>query len=272
MTELQWKAFKEFREEYKALCEKWMQLAPELKVLQEKAAYKEAKKNDSLISDPPYPVETPVVYNTAYDEITEDDEINLIVIGDNPGKEEQMAAKRKYLVGQSGRIAEGFFRRNSELGTDFRKNAIIINKTPVHSAKTNQLKDIIKEGSSDVKDLIYNSQKDMARLASKLHTDLVKYCDKNKKVPELWLVGYSELKEKKIFGEYRDCLKNEYLRTLGSEGKESWNKVFVYQHFSMNRFSIDLKAYMQNNERLDLTTALKNLGQQHKNEIFGDLD
>ena len=99
---------------------------------------------------PEYPLENAVVYNTSLDSVTEEDDIHLIVVGDNPGKEEQFEKNRKYLVGQSGRIAEGFFRRNEELNTDFRKNVIILNKTPLHTAKTkhlNYLKNIIKTNS-----------------------------------------------------------------------------------------------------------------------------
>ena len=41
-------------------------------------------------------------------------------------------------------------------------------------------------------------QKQMANLIAQLHIDLIKYSSE-KCVPELWLVGYSELKDKGIF-------------------------------------------------------------------------
>ena len=47
-------------------------------------------------------MQTPIVYNTALDEITKNDDIKLIVIGDNPGKDEQLLQNQKYLVGQAG--------------------------------------------------------------------------------------------------------------------------------------------------------------------------
>ena len=59
------------------------------------------------------------------DRLTPDDEIKLIVIGDNPGKDEQLTKNQRYLVGQAGKIADGFFKRNPELGIDFRKNVVI---------------------------------------------------------------------------------------------------------------------------------------------------
>ena len=108
MTTIQWNAFQKFREEYRELCFSWNKNEKELFVLQKEAA--------DLKKVPPYKLDTAVVYNQVYDSITQNDEIKLIVIGDNPGKEEQMAEKRSYLVGQAGRIAQGFFSRNQELG------------------------------------------------------------------------------------------------------------------------------------------------------------
>jgi hypothetical protein len=79
-------------------------------------------------------VETPVVYNRALDDVGPKSRPRCILIADNPGKNGQKAENQRYLVGQSGRLAEGFFRR--ELGRDFRAEVLIINKTPVHTPKT----------------------------------------------------------------------------------------------------------------------------------------
>lgn len=253
MTENQWKSFCKFKVKFKNLCDLWAQNHDELFLLQQQV----------MGTDADYNIETPVVYNTDYDKITREDEINLIVIGDNPGKEEQLLKNQRYLCGQSGRLADGFFKRNPELKTDFRKNVIIMNKTPVHTAKTTQLKDMIKKGSARIKQLIEESQKEMAKLAAGLHKELVEFSAQGKMKPELWLVGYSELKPKKIFELYRDTLKAEY-----SQNKKAWNKVFVYQHFSMNRFLLDLREFIKNNPELSLKENLENLGHLHRNEIF----
>ena len=137
MTEEQWKVFCKFKKELKSKVEEWAESAPALSRLQREAAL--------AAKTPLYPFETTVVYNRALDDLTPEDQIKLIVIGDNPGKDEQLAKNNRYLVGQAGKIAEGYFRRNPELGVDFRKNVIILNKTPVHSAKTNQLKQIARK-------------------------------------------------------------------------------------------------------------------------------
>jgi len=258
VNEGQWAAFVAFRDSCKKLCDQWNNaFAQDLMPLQKLASLKDT---------PAYNIETPVVYNTAYDIFTKDDEINLIVIGDNPGKEEQLLKNRKYLVGQSGRIAEGFFRRHPEFHTDFRKNVIIINKTPVHTAKTSHLKYLKKNGSKQINDLIQESQIIMAKMAAELHQQLLKNC-KGQSVPQLWLVGYAELKKNGLFVPYRDELKKAYTLPAGKK-KDEWENVFVYQHFSMNRFLVDLKNYQKLNMGTDLLKTLESLGHIHRDEVF----
>lgn len=242
MTREQFLSLEEFRRNFKAKIQDWNNKVTNLMALQKNAA-KEAKT-------PEYSFETPIVYNRAVDEISEDDEIKLIVVGDNPGKDEQLLKNNRYLVGQAGKLGEGFFKKHPELGIDFRKNVIILNKTPVHSAKTSQLKHIVKNGGKNAAELIEESQLWMAEqtalLAKKLNA-------------EIWLVGYSELKPKGIFTKYRDELKKY----------ADWEKLFVFQHFSMNRFSIDLKDFMEKHKDFSLEESLFQLGTLHKNEIFG---
>lgn len=253
MTKSQFECFSAFRTDFKSYCEKLNSDYSEiLAPLQAEAAKKDT---------PDYPLETPVVYNTALDDITEKSQINLIVIGDNPGKDEQLAKNNKYLVGQSGKIAAGFFQRNPELKTDFRQNAIILNKTPVHTAKTSHLKFLLKNGTKEIQNLIAESQIYMAQKTAELHQNLLK--SGNGDFPELWLIGYAELKNKGLFTNYRDTLKAAY-------SNECWDKVFVFQHFSMNRFLIDLKTFRENNSTKSLTESINELGLLHKKEIFSD--
>jgi len=253
MNKAQFNSFDNFRNEFRSYCSDLNnKYAQELIPIQ-----KDAAKKDT----PEYLVETPVVYNTALDEITEKTEIHLIVIGDNPGKNEQLKKNQKYLVGQAGKIAAGFFEKNRELKTDFRKNVIILNKTPFHSAKTNHLKQILKNASPELQNAIKESFVWMAKKTAELHQNLCVLADKDAFVPELWLVGYAELKNKGIFTDYRDVLLNSY------EG-EWWKNVFVFQHFSMNRFTIDLKEFRKNNPQLSVIQSVHELGKIHKNEIF----
>ena len=250
MNDKQWNFFCSFRESFKSKVQEWNACIPQLQDLQKKAA-QQAKT-------PLYSFETPVVYNTDLDKITKADQIKLIVIGDNPGKDEQLEKNQRYLCGQAGKIAEGYFRRHPELGIDFRKNVIILNKTPVHSAKTAQLRTMMKDGGKPVEELIMESQLWMAKTTAELTKQLEQ--------TELWLVGYSELKNKGFFVPYRNELK-----TVLEEGTTAMNRTFVFQHFSMNRFTIDLDAFVRQNNlsSLPLIEQLHRLGEFHKKEIFG---
>ena len=261
MTDYQWKIFCDFKDDLKNMVAKWQEQSSNLIDLQKKAA--------QIAKTPDYSFETPVVYNQALEEISKDNDIKLIVIGDNPGKDEQLAKNNKYLVGQAGKIAEGFFKRNENLGIDFRKNVIILNKTPIHSAKTSQLKTIAKLGGEKISEFIKESQIWMAKRTAQLHIEMNNQILQENQT-ELWLVGYSELKEKGLFLNYRDELKKYY--SADDKSKSNWQKVFVYQHFSMNRFTIDLKNYIEkkfDNCKID-REILHELGQIHRTEIFGD--
>lgn len=262
MNDKQWNAFVEYKENLKAMCETWQCVKHELLDLEEKA-YKADGKT------PEYSLENAWVYNKAYDEISKTDDIKLIVIGDNPGKEEQLEKNQKYLVGQSGRIAEGFFKKNPEFEIDFRKNVVIMNKTPIHTAKTVHLKFLNKNGSETVKQILFNSQLEMAKMAFKLHKELYDNAGLNEKKCELWLVGYSELKDKGIFVPYREELKNNY-RSLDNSFHDAWNNVMVYQHFSMNRFLVDLYDARKNDVDKDCSNIelLHKIGVKHRREIF----
>ena len=249
MTEKQWNIFCDFKKELKQKIEEWTERAPKLTDLQKEAA--------RLAKNTEYSFETPVVYNHALNDVQPQDDIKLIVIGDNPGKDEQLKINNRYLVGQAGKIAEGYFRRNPELGVDFRRNVIILNKTPIHSAKTIQLNTIAKLGGPEISVLIKESQIWMAEKTAALHAELG---------TELWLVGYSEQKDKKIFCPYRDTLKASLINR-----KDAWNRVYVFQHFSMNRFTIDLSEYIktEKKENARLESNIHELGVLHKKEIFG---
>lgn len=255
MTSSQFKIFSAFRDEFRAYCSELSSRFGSVLVPLQKAA--------SQKDTPSYPLENPVVYNTTLDEITDKSQIRLIVIGDNPGKDEQLSINQKYLVGQSGKIAAGFFKNHPEFYIDFRQNAIILNKTPVHTAKTRHLKYLEENGGSEVRNLIEESQIYMARKTAELHINLCRAAQNEDEKPDVFLVGYGELKGRGLFLNYRDELKKSYKNAIGE-----WNRVFVFQHFSMNRFSIDLKNFMSENQNLEIVEAARKLGGIHKNEIF----
>lgn len=276
MTSAQWDFFVAFRENFKAQCKRWNHdFADLLHPLQKAAACKDT---------PDYPMETAVVYNHSLDEVTQETEIKLIVIGDNPGKDEQLQRNQRYLVGQAGKIGAGFFSRHPQLAVDFRRNTIILNKTPVHTAKTAHLRYLLKNGGEEIVNLIEESQMWMARQTAKLHQILCPPRKAGEQCPapgiascQLWLVGYAELKGRGLFLRYRDELAACYRKPAedcngGAELAAAWKHVMVYQHFSMNRFTIDLAENLSSgniDEQLPLQEQLAVLGSLHRKEIFG---
>ena len=269
MEKDKWNAFCKFKSEYKNECMHYLDILGykyKEPSLENCAAQSFKKENASFFKEgltvlqeeaalagktPPYPVETPIVYNHAWDSITQDDEIKLIVIGDNPGKNEQLHKNQKYLVGLAGKIADNFFKKNPSFGIDFRKNVIILNKTPIHTAKTKQLDYILKkDADGSFKKFYEESQIFTAQKTAELQKKLD--CP-------IWLVGYSELKPRGLFYAYANEMKNLY-----ADKKEP--EIYLYQHFSMNRFLIDLKDNYD--QSLSLEKNLSLLGIKHRNEIL----
>jgi hypothetical protein len=227
-------------------------------------------------SGPSFTVETPVVYNTSLDELGPGDEIKLILVGDNPGRREQAAENRRYLTGPSGRIAGNFFRACPELGIDFRKNVIILNKTPVHTPRTAELKELLRlyrQKSPDPKDgesgenfarILEASQRTMAELLLEFHRALSKRPKQAGAGPAVpvWISGYSEMRKGGVFLTY-----TESLRTLYAGETELRDSVFLYRHFSMNQFTADLRR--QSREGESTAESLRRIGAAYRLRILG---
>lgn len=282
MNGKQWKIFDGFRQEFKTQIELWQAELEKTGVLD--LLIKLQKDSQKAGHTPEYAVETPIVYNTALDKITQEDQLKLIAVGDNPGKNEQFAANRAYLVGQAGKLGAKFFSDSPEFGIDFRKNVIILNKTPLHSPKTKDLAYIISEAKKTLQGeaicrVLRESQIWMAQKTAELHQSLFEAAQTEDEKPQLWLIGYGELKKAGIFEAYKQTLCNKYAEFCTNNSSASTNdsgngisradSFLVFQHFSMNRFSIDLKQFQAENQSLSLTDALAALGKKHRKEIFG---
>ncbi|MDR3247473.1 MAG: hypothetical protein LBT39_01690 [Treponema sp.] len=206
---------------------------------------------------PEYTVETPVVYNGALDELSAASNIKMILVADNPGRREQAAENRRYLVGPSGKIAEKFFRDNPQLGIDFRKNVIILNKTPIHTPRTAEIKELCRLGGSKTAAAVLSSQKTMAELLLAFHKAL---SPEGSAALPVWIIGYSEMKKRGIFEVYTETLKSLYADHLRE-------RLFFYRHFSMNQFTIDLHKQAQENENLQQT--LDRIGAAYRLRVLG---
>jgi hypothetical protein len=252
VNQTQWKKFILARERFRHITQEIESILPKLKKIQQKFADSRSDGKSSA-----YTVETPVVYNTALDDVTANDEIKLILVADNPGRREQAAQNRRYLVGPSGKIAQKFFRDNPALGIDFLKNVIILNKTPIHSPRTAELNALCRmeeeTGSRSIAAALESSQKKMADLLLEFHEAIN---------TQIWITGYSEMKKGGIFEVYTNRLKELY-----ADKPELYKQVFFFRHFSMNQFTIDLKKQAADGETVAKT--LKRIGCVYRKRILG---
>jgi hypothetical protein len=248
MTRSAWNRFIKAREHYRDGLERLNRDLPGLRLLQQRLV-----DNRS----PSYPVETPIVYNGAIDDVQQDSDIRLILVADNPGRREQAAENRRYLVGPSGKIAEKFFRDNPALKINFRKNVIILNKTPIHTPRTIELKELRVLGGSALRTALDESQRLMARLLFEFHNS---FSYGNDRPVPVWITGYSEMKETGVFAAYTNELKTIYTKS------ELVKTLFLYRHFSMNQFTIDLKRQTCPGE--STARALKRIGAAYRRKFL----
>ena len=252
MTNNAWIKFIKARDRFRYETENITRALPKLKKIQQEFANSRSDgKNSSYI------VQTPVVYNSALDDIKKSCEIKLILVADNPGRREQAEENRRYLVGPSGKIAKKFFSDNPALGIDFTNNVIILNKTPIHSPRTVELRELCRieaeTGGQSITAALEESQKTMASILLEFQEALG--------VP-VWITGYSEMKKNGIFEIYTETLKNIYA------GREKlYKQIFFYRHFSMNQFTIDLKQQALPGE--SIIESLTRIGASYRERILG---
>jgi hypothetical protein len=259
-------ALDSIRKEFRGLVDAWSAQNPYLLEAQERV--REKKGYDD------YRVETPVVYNRALDDIEPGSELKVILVADNPGKKEQLAINNRYLVGQSGKLAEGWLKR--ELGIDFRKEVLILNKTPVHTPKTAELG--LLRGCAGIhgerlEALLAGSQAAMADLAWRLYDALRGTAGPSAdgargdiggvSWPVLWISGVGELRKGGLFEIYRD----ELSRRMARAKPRTLAGVWAFNHFSMNQFAIELKRKARPGE--PMLEELGRIGAENRARVFG---
>ncbi|MDA8426374.1 MAG: hypothetical protein M0Z80_09585 [Treponema sp.] len=230
------------RREFRALVRRWSAEHSYLGPLQERL------REELGYGD--YRVETSIVYNEALDAVRTGDSIRVLLVADNPGKKEQLEVNRRYLVGQSGKLAAGWFER--ELGIDFRREVLILNKTPVHTPKTAELRQLLALAGPErgrLEALLAESQRAMADLAWRLF--LAFGAGRGAGSAALWISGRGELRRGGLFSAYREELSrlvqaaSSKRRGAGArsaaEPGEAPPRAWVFNHFSMNQFALEMK-------------------------------
>lgn len=254
MTEETYGSFKEVREAFRTLVQDIDGRVPWLGELLERMRIARGHLD--------YCIETPVVYNSALDAVGQDAEPRFILVADNPGKKEQLEAKRSYLVGQSGKLAEGWFLRELEL--DFRRHVVILNKTPVHTPRTAELGALLALAGPRREELLailVESQRTMAGLAFRLHRGIG--CP-------VWISGYGELGPGKLFSAYAAELTRLYADAPAWMLATLW----LFRHFSMNQFAIEMRQKRPAGEMTGsgpntTMTALAAIGVENRKRILG---
>ncbi len=267
MTASQWIRFQQIRQNFRTYIDELSAALPHLSSVLSQLV--------TARSGPAYAIETPVVYNQALDAIGSENQIKVILVADNPGRREQTAAERRYLVGPSGKLADNFFRQHPELGIEFRKQILILNKCPIHTPRTAELRDLARLGDSTLKEAIEQSQKEMARFIYQFHQLFAPEV-------ELWIIGYSEMGRGKLFEAFTNELLQAYstnntgINPAGAASKSDAsteekphlrNSVYLYRHFSMNQFSADFTRQRFEGEKAQET--LHRIGSQYRARIFG---
>jgi hypothetical protein len=114
-----------------------------------------------------------------------------------------------------------------------------------------ELRELCRLGGAALETALAESQRIMARLLREFHQALA---------APVWITGYSEMKKGGVFEAYTNELKALYSDT---DLKDS---VFLYRHFSMNQFTIDLKQQTARGEPLD--KALDRIGAAYRKKFL----
>jgi len=242
--------FEKAKEHFNNIVEELTSSVPKLKSIQQRLVDEKYER---------YNVETPIVYNDALKDV-KPKEIKLILVADNPGRHEQEKKNSCYLVdseGSAGRKARELFDNDSriqeffgnECRIDFENDVIILNKTPIFSPCTKDLRKLCQmekedTGGDSIKKALNKSQEDMAEILFKFHEAL--------NVP-VWIVGKSKMGS--IFKPYTDELKSFYLKR-----EQMYKQIYFYHHFSRSCFTTDLKG-----------KDLESLGKKYREEVLGKI-
>jgi hypothetical protein len=221
----EWQAFIEFRDAFKKQVELWQAQYPDIEF----------------------------VYNKALDDLTEEDRIACILVGDNPRETEKREGK--YYVGKVGEFCRKIFEEDiftKEVYDrfwdmikpghfDFDKNIICLHKTPIATAKTSELKKLPKT-------IVEETQQWMAEHIAKLHQRM-----HDDDFPELWLMGAPQLKPSRRTRPLRrggatQLIPEGFFVTFAKHFKKAYsgkrkllNTVLVFKYFS-DGFVRDLNA------------------------------
>ena len=162
--------------------------------------------------------------------------LKFIIVGDNPGITE--FNENKYFCGESGKTLQWHFEYN-RLCSDFYEECMLFNKTILHSAKTQCL----KETRSLIGDKLFSELQVLS--VREIYSTYIKY-----NVPIL-IFGKSELHPLGLFSAFwREIAKY----------KDMYDKVFLYSHPSNGWFEKEWDLYREKRKPESPMELLLNIG------------
>ncbi|MCK5677613.1 MAG: hypothetical protein KAH72_03980 [Flavobacteriaceae bacterium] len=195
--------------------------------------------------------EIDIIFNKHLENINFED-VKYILIGDNPGKDEK--EQNEYLIGDSGIVIRLFF--ENFLVKNFDKEVLVLNKTPIATNTTDDLKNIkakkiLKKSQLYIADLIYEISKinDMKIIIMGISS-----C-RNRK-------GKWNLQSKSKTAYFCSFFKQIQYKFQKDEDK---SKLFFIKHFSRNQFFKDFKI---NNYRNRPRKTFFEIGERYRDELF----
>lgn len=202
----------------------------------------------ALIPENKYPLEHTIVYNTDLNKISGEMDIKLIVVADNPGKDEQLDANQAYLVGKSGVVMKNLLLKHNIVHLP-EQQIIILNKTPIHTASTLLLKKLKQH-----KELVTESQQYMAQLLHDIHTLFP---------APVWIVGMSEIRKKGLFEPWLNEINRLY-----KPDNPLREKLLFFKHFAYGNFTKDINSTLDEYPHLTVEEAIEKRGQEYANTIL----
>lgn len=198
------------------------------------------------------PTNIKFVFNEALKKVQKNN-VKYILVADNPGIDE--SAKSEYLIGKAGLVTRLFF--DSFLVDNFDDEVLVLNKTPIFTPKTDDLKSLhVKQCR-----VFLNSQLYMADLIYNLSVKL--------DVPVI-IMGFAgcrasngrwnlETKAEKAVG-------LAFYKQLALKFKNNSENIFIVKHFSRNLFFDDFNI---DSYRSCPKTHFFTIGAKYRGELFG---
>ncbi len=182
-----------------------------------------------------------IVFNSDWNKLNPN-EIKYILIADNPGQIEK--EKSRYLVGPAGLSTRVYFER--AFVSNFKKEVLVLNKTPIYSNTTSQLSTVLKDLLEKSLSLTVQLIKDLVNLLN-VPVIIMGYSG--------GLTKYNDEKKLKLNSNLLNVFFQEFLNSMKTKDFK------IISHFSRDSFyksNITIEDYENNPKELLLAQTREN--------------